>query len=245
MLTTHEAAERLGIKARSVVWLIRNNHLKAEKHGRDYSIEDSEVERYYAERYGPGRPGEALSGIYAIRNTQNGRVYIGSCRHIPERWKSHRKQLSLGTHHNAELQADWNVLGSGVFTFDVLEYAFRDQLVGLERKWITSFQDVAYNKDTGTVAARNGGPHMYERKTDRPRQYYAIEYAYGRNVVNNGNRADHIYQFSTEGERVAFIDQTERAGTDADPIKATHPLVKRALRYIEQGSDWPVAVANN
>jgi hypothetical protein len=75
------------------------------------------------------------------------------------------------------------------------------------------------------------------------RTFYAIEYAYGRDVVNNGNRADHIYVFQTEGGRVAFIDRCERTGTDADPLNATHPLVKRALRYVAQGAEWPVAVA--
>lgn len=77
------------------------------------------------------------------------------------------------------------------------------------------------------------------------KQFYAIEYAYGRNVVNNGNRADHIHLFATEGERVRFLDDCEREGTDADALKATHRLVKRALRYVEQGADWPVAVAND
>jgi hypothetical protein len=66
----------------------------------------------------------------------------------------------------------------------------------------------------------------------------------GRGVVNNGNRADHIHCFTTEGERIAFIDDCERSGTDADPLKASHPMVKRALRYLEQGAEWPVAVAS-
>lgn len=79
------------------------------------------------------------------------------------------------------------------------------------------------------------------------RQFYAIIYAYGRDTVNkNGARADHIYRFSTEAERTRFIDEQERAGQDADPIKATHPKVKKALRYAEQyermGMEWPVAV---
>jgi hypothetical protein len=74
------------------------------------------------------------------------------------------------------------------------------------------------------------------------RTFYAIVYAYGRNVVNNGNRADHIHQFTTIGERTAFIDEMERKGQDADPIAATHPDVKKALRYAESGLDWPQSV---
>lgn len=74
------------------------------------------------------------------------------------------------------------------------------------------------------------------------RTFYAIVYAYGRNRINNGTRADHIYRFETEAERKRFIDEQERNGKDADPIKATHPDVKKALRYAEHGLDWPQAV---
>lgn len=68
--------------------------------------------------------------------------------------------------------------------------------------------------------------------------YYVIVYAYGRNIVNNGQRADHIYRFSTVAERIRFLSDQDQ---DADPIAATHPLVKKALRYAEH-LDWPQAV---
>lgn len=56
MLTTKEVADRLGIKPRSVVQLIRRGLLIATKHGRDYSIDPAEVERYQAERRPQHRP---------------------------------------------------------------------------------------------------------------------------------------------------------------------------------------------
>jgi excisionase family DNA binding protein len=55
-MTTSEAADRLGIKARSVVWAIRAGHIKAEKRGRDWWIEDAEIERYRRERKPAHRP---------------------------------------------------------------------------------------------------------------------------------------------------------------------------------------------
>ena len=58
MLTTREAADRLGIKPRSVVWAIRQGYIKAEKRGRDYWIEDEEVKRYADERRPAHRPKE-------------------------------------------------------------------------------------------------------------------------------------------------------------------------------------------
>lgn len=68
--------------------------------------------------------------------------------------------------------------------------------------------------------------------------FYAIVYAYGRDIVNNGQRADHIHRFASIGERTRFISSQE---LDADPIAATDARVKRALRYAER-LDWPQAV---
>lgn len=59
MLTTAQAADRLGIKPRSVVQLIRRGLLAAEKHGRDYAIEETEIDRYLSERRPAHRPGKA------------------------------------------------------------------------------------------------------------------------------------------------------------------------------------------
>ena len=74
------------------------------------------------------------------------------------------------------------------------------------------------------------------------RSFYAIVYAYGRNIVNNGNRADHVHQFANKAEMLRFVDAQEREGNDADPIAASHPDVKKALRYAGYGLPWPQAV---
>jgi excisionase family DNA binding protein len=56
LLTTAEAAQRLGVLPRSVTLLCRRGILKGEKRGRDWMIEAEEVERYKAERKPVGRP---------------------------------------------------------------------------------------------------------------------------------------------------------------------------------------------
>ena len=58
-MTTTEAADRLGITARSVARLIKIGTIAAAKHGRDYWIDDAEVARYAAERRAAGRPKKA------------------------------------------------------------------------------------------------------------------------------------------------------------------------------------------
>lgn len=68
--------------------------------------------------------------------------------------------------------------------------------------------------------------------------FYAIVYAYGRDTVGSGQRANTIHRFETVGERRRFLSEQE---LDADPIAATDARVKRAIRYSEH-LDWPQAV---
>lgn len=61
-------------------------------------------------------------GVYVIRNTVNGKVYVGSASNISKRWHRHRKDLRLGRHKNLHLQAAWAKYGEGAFVFEVLEH---------------------------------------------------------------------------------------------------------------------------
>jgi excisionase family DNA binding protein len=55
-MTTLEAAVRLKVKRQWVWRLIKGGIIKAEMRGRDYWIEEAEVERYDRERNPPHRP---------------------------------------------------------------------------------------------------------------------------------------------------------------------------------------------
>lgn len=55
-MTTAEAAERLNMTKRSVARLCDAGTIKAVKHGRDYWIEETEIDRFQAARKPAGRP---------------------------------------------------------------------------------------------------------------------------------------------------------------------------------------------
>ena len=75
-----------------------------------------------------------------------------------------------------------------------------------------------------------------------PRKFYAIKYAYGRNVVNNGTRADHVYQFDTLAERDRFVADEDGNDAEVDAVSARHSDVRKALRAAALGLEWPQAV---
>jgi group I intron endonuclease len=78
------------------------------------------------------------SGIYLIKNTMNGRFYIGSAIDLNKRIKEHDRQLKEGEHHSYKLQKDFNVHTLGGFEVLVLEYVSADRLIEREQYYMDS-----------------------------------------------------------------------------------------------------------
>jgi hypothetical protein len=115
---------------------------------------DSSERREAARRYKESR---RPMGIYQVRNTVSGRVLIGTSVDLPSMLNRQQAQLRLGAHRNRDLQQDWNALGAGAFTFDVLDtleppdepgYDPAEDLRVLEQLWLdrlTPFGERGYN----------------------------------------------------------------------------------------------------
>jgi excisionase family DNA binding protein len=56
LLTTQEVAKRLGVLPRQVTRLIEKGKIPAQKYGRDYLIDEKDLEEYSSNRRQPGRP---------------------------------------------------------------------------------------------------------------------------------------------------------------------------------------------
>lgn len=60
------------------------------------------------------------AGVYCIRNTRDGKVYIGSSCKVPQRLLRHVWELSTGRHANSRLSRAWSAHGAASFEFFVL-----------------------------------------------------------------------------------------------------------------------------
>ncbi len=60
-------------------------------------------------------------GVYQIRNTINGKIYIGGALNVQGIINSNRFQLKMGSHKSKTLQEDWNRFGEVAFIFEVLD----------------------------------------------------------------------------------------------------------------------------
>ena len=95
-------------------------------------------------------------GVYAIRNTVNGAVYVGSARDIDVHWRQHRAALDRSSHANGQLQAAWTRHGAPAFQFIILERVeSRDALAQAEQRWIDRYGAAdlrhVYNSQTRVI----------------------------------------------------------------------------------------------
>ncbi len=109
-----------------------------------------EIKRKYKER-------KPEAGIYYVRNRVTNRVFIGSSKNLHGPLNSLRFMLSIGSHRNEELQADWKKYGADAFEFETCDvvkvkddpgFSVDDELLLLEQIWIEKlriFEGGGYN----------------------------------------------------------------------------------------------------
>lgn len=64
---------------------------------------------------------ERPKGVFQLRNTVTGKIFVGSSPNLDKAYNKHRTQCVFGGHMNKALQADWNQYGEESFVFEVLE----------------------------------------------------------------------------------------------------------------------------
>ena len=117
----------------------------------------TELKRRYKEA---GTP----MGVFAVRNTANGKVMVGSAKNLPGALNGARFQLRLGGHRNRDLQRDWHEHGEAAFAFEVLDelerthpdphHDYGDDLAALEALWLEKLRPYG---DAGYHRAKPGG----------------------------------------------------------------------------------------
>ena len=91
------------------------------------------------------------TGVYAIVNLVNGKVYIGSSSHnVIKRWCSHRSKLRRGIHPNNHLQRAWNRYSGHNFNLVVLEWCDPGDCLKREQHYLDVYEpfrrEQGYNK---------------------------------------------------------------------------------------------------
>jgi len=105
-------------------------------------------------------------GVFQIRNTVSGKVFIDSSINVPGKINLHKFALNAASHRSRLLQNDWNEIGEDKFEFEILEpieprddpnYDYAADLVFLEDLWLEKLQpygDKGYNERKKTREER-------------------------------------------------------------------------------------------
>lgn len=101
---------------------------------------------------------ERICGIYLIRNTDNGKAYVGQSRDILDRFVHHKSDLRHNRHRNRYLQKSYNKYGEGKFEYSILEECTLDEINERESYWIAFYHsnesEYGYNADSGGNAKK-------------------------------------------------------------------------------------------
>lgn len=77
-------------------------------------------------------------GVYQLRNTVTGDLYVGSSKTLKERLKTHLSALRRGKHENPYLQHAWDKY-EGNFVAEIIEFCNEDEQYSVEQYWINKF----------------------------------------------------------------------------------------------------------
>ena len=108
-----------------------------------------------------------MCGIYAIKNINNNKIYIGQSVNITHRWRKHRNELKNGIHINPHLQHSWDIYGEESFQFLVLELCNVESLNERELFYINKYQ--SSNSDYG-YNIKGGGDSVYSMQEETKRK---------------------------------------------------------------------------
>lgn len=85
------------------------------------------------------------SGIYAIVNKCNNKIYIGQSKSVKQRIARHKSELKHNCHRNLYLQREYNKYGGDCFEFNILEFCGENMLTPREKWYISKYQSNNYN----------------------------------------------------------------------------------------------------
>jgi group I intron endonuclease len=108
-----------------------------------------------------------LCGVYQIRNTINGKLYVGStARGFRWRWGQHVSALNKQQHSNQKLQNAWNKYGETAFIFEILVCCPEELCLHFEQVVMDKLNVVACGYNIAPVAgSRRGVKQSIDSKT--------------------------------------------------------------------------------
>lgn len=196
-----------------------------------------------------------ISGIYAIINIYNFRVYIGSAVDIKNRWRNHRDDLKCKKHGNVYLQGVFNKYGLKELLFVLIEECKKESLLEREQFWIDSLETVAplgYNilpiagSRLGSKHSDNAKAKMKEARNKRGP--VSEETRTKMSDAHTGRIISWGYKISQSKKGIAFSEKHKKNISKGQSGRIRGPLTEKhkiKLSKVRKGKSLPKAHVDN
>lgn len=84
---------------------------------------------------------EVFNGVYLIHNTLHNKKYVGSSKDINRRFKTHKRELEMGSHNNRKMQKDYDEAGPNQFKYIILERDLGEEMLTAYEKYYMYIHD--------------------------------------------------------------------------------------------------------
>lgn len=164
------------------------------------------------------------SGIYAITNQKNNRVYVGNSKDIFSRWSVHKSNLKHNKHNNTQLQDDYNNQTVDDFTYSILEECLQRDLLFNEKEWKDRYNNV-YN--TNNIVST-------DKKIRRGKEAKAFSNKFS--VLMQGEKNPNCTKFNEESIRE--VKRSISRGEPLDMIADRYNTTAGYINAIKLGYKW-------
>lgn len=175
---------------------------------------------------------ESKPGVYMIKNTVNGKIYIGSSVDMKRRARQHYHSFKKG-HGNSLLDRAYKKYGEDSFTFSVLEYCEESTIRVLEQSYIIKYDTL--NKSIGYNLAgvtELGLPILSEEARKRISKSSRDRVLKTRTPEERSAWAKKIHEQRTKEERIRSAQKASKEmwkdKTTEDRIKIMRPVCEAA-----------------
>lgn len=107
---------------------------------------------------------EKISCIYAIRNIETGKQYVGSAKSFSDRKDVHLSSLRKGKHHSILLQRAFSKYGESSFIFEILETVEETSLLTREQFFLDTLK--TYDPSIGYNICKVAGSQLGRKHTE-------------------------------------------------------------------------------
>lgn len=186
---------------------------------------------------------EFVPGIYEIRNTNNGKRYIGSAVNLGRRKRQHFYDLRHNRQRNRHLQNSYNKHGEDAFVYKPLVILDKEFLILFEQR----FLDIA--KPEYNIAPNAHSQLGYKHSQETKEKISRVKM--GKNYRSDYKPTDETrakISFTLQGNRNALAKLSEadvqtirarrRAGDTYPEIAKDYPVCTETISRVGRGATW-------